>query len=533
MRSTVLFLSTLLCFANALNIILYSQVVGPSHLDFANSLVESLTRRGHNVDMIVGRMNTNAKAYGTSSARRQITVGFEENSPWVASTHLTDPFVDKRPGFLEPRLMDLFEDVTIEMCDLFLSDVRLSEMLRDDKYDLALMSAYDYCPLAMFHHNGIKNVASYSPTPLFPLQSYAIGLPSLPSYVTDILQSVSTSLNLNFVERTENVLFALKYELIEHQRFIRRTDAVVRKHYGSSFPSTADLAKDMAVTFVNSNELLEQGRPISHKVKYIGGINRREPQKLDPEMEALLGKAGTGNVIFSFGTQILTTRIPREIKIGLVRAFAEFPEYNFIWKFDGSADEMEWLFRNVTNVFPVKWLPQNDMLDHPRTVAFISHMGLNSYLEASYAGVPTISIPIFADQIWNSMNAESRGISVLIRKSEVTEKRMVRALQKVLGNHGMTKKCHTLAKMLKSKPQEPEELFVQWVEYAATFQGLSDYINLPSSRMSGIVHSNLDFIACLSISCLIFVTVIPYLLYRILGPALASFTPRIVKVKKQ
>lgn len=36
------------------------------------------------------------------------------------------------------------------------------------------------------------------------------------------------------------------------------------------------------------------------------------------------------------------------------------------------------------------------LLDDPRVKLFITHVGLNSYLEASHAGVPIIGVPLFA-----------------------------------------------------------------------------------------------------------------------------------------
>lgn len=67
----------------------------------------------------------------------------------------------------------------------------------------------------------------------------------------------------------------------------------------------------------------------------------------------------------------------------------------------------------VANVFNMAWLPQTDLLrkffiweekimnfsDDLRVVAFISHMGLNSFTETSFAGVPVVAVPMFTDQV--------------------------------------------------------------------------------------------------------------------------------------
>ena len=46
----------------------------------------------------------------------------------------------------------------------------------------------------------------------------------------------------------------------------------------------------------------------------------------------------------------------------------------------------------------VAWLPQNDVLGHAQTRAFLSHCGANSLYEAAYHGVPIVALPFFGDQ---------------------------------------------------------------------------------------------------------------------------------------
>lgn len=65
---------------------------------------------------------------------------------------------------------------------------------------------------------------------------------------------------------------------------------------------------------------------------------------------------------------------------------------------------------------------------------FITHMGLNSYLEMSHAGVPAVAIPIFVDQFYNSGCAVKNGVAVRLCKLELSRETLTNALKEVLNN---------------------------------------------------------------------------------------------------
>ncbi|KHJ77714.1 hypothetical protein OESDEN_22666 [Oesophagostomum dentatum] len=86
------------------------------------------------------------------------------------------------------------------------------------------------------------------------------------------------------------------------------------------------------------------------------------------------------------------------------------------------------------NVHLMNWLPQMDLLYHPKTKAFITHAGYNSVQEAIHAGVPMICLALFGDQPKNAKVTEKLGISVNLKKTAISEEAVVAALQEVLDN---------------------------------------------------------------------------------------------------
>lgn len=71
-------------------------------------------------------------------------------------------------------------------------------------------------------------------------------------------------------------------------------------------------------------------------------------------------------------------------------------------------------------------------LAHPRTMAFVSHCGLNSLNEAAAHGVPVVAIPLFGDQLYNAAIVAKKQTGVFVDIRRVTTESVVDALDKVL-----------------------------------------------------------------------------------------------------
>ncbi|KAK6046517.1 hypothetical protein COOONC_15978 [Cooperia oncophora] len=110
-------------------------------------------------------------------------------------------------------------------------------------------------------------------------------------------------------------------------------------------------------------------RPTIHKTIYIGGLGMTEPKPLDEKFSILMKKGKTK------GDTTTST-------------FVE----------------------GLNNCDLVEWLPQKDVLAHPRLRLFVMHGGINGLMEALLRAVPVVVVPIFADQFRNGRNAEKRGV---------------------------------------------------------------------------------------------------------------------------
>lgn len=87
-------------------------------------------------------------------------------------------------------------------------------------------------------------------------------------------------------------------------------------------------------------------------------MNEVKSDDLTKEVVEILDKHSNGSiVVFSFGSLFSTKDIKRQTKIEILRAFEQFPNTAFIWKFDSSDTDFD-LLEDYPNVHPLNWLPQ-------------------------------------------------------------------------------------------------------------------------------------------------------------------------------
>ena len=85
-----------------------------------------------------------------------------------------------------------------------------------------------------------------------------------------------------------------------------------------------------------------------------------------------------------------------------------------------------------SNVKVLPWIPQNDLLAHGGTKAFISHSGHNSLNEAAFYGVPLICMPLFLDQFSNCAQAQSVGMAIGVDIKTVTGDEIYNSITRII-----------------------------------------------------------------------------------------------------
>uniref|UniRef100_A0A4W4ENZ8 UDP-glycosyltransferases domain-containing protein n=1 Tax=Electrophorus electricus TaxID=8005 RepID=A0A4W4ENZ8_ELEEL len=137
-----------------------------------------------------------------------------------------------------------------------------------------------------------------------------------------------------------------------------------------------------------------------------------------------------------------------------------------LWRYTG--DKPDTLTPN-TRLYD--WIPQNDLLGHPKTKAFITHGGTNGLYEAIYHGVPMVGLPLFVDQPDNMNHMRTKGAAVMLDFNKMESKDLKEALTDVIHNPSYKKNIMRLSRIHHDQPMKPLDQAVFWIEYVMRNKG--------------------------------------------------------------
>ncbi|XP_078602355.1 UDP-glucuronosyltransferase 2C1-like [Branchiostoma floridae x Branchiostoma japonicum] len=190
----------------------------------------------------------------------------------------------------------------------------------------------------------------------------------------------------------------------------------------------------------------------------VGGLNVRVVAPLTEDMEAFVQSSGDdGVIVVSFGSMVKTMSTERQEVFAA--AFARLPQ-KVVWRYVG---EKPTGLSNNTKL--LAWLPQNDLLAHPKTRAFITHAGSNGLYEAMHHGVPMVCLPLFTEQPANAARVVARGLGVKLDYSTVTSDQLYQAILHVVTNTSYRETAARLSRLHRDQPQPPMERAVWWIEH--------------------------------------------------------------------
>lgn len=487
-----------------------------SHWINMKVLVEALHARGHEITVI--RESDSWYISEKSPLYTSVTLscrgGFEENFGIFLSRQLEIRLQRKPTTFwsrflthiqMEKLILDQFSEFHKKMGETVIhmfEDEHLMQSLHAAKYDMvltdpgigggALLARWLQVPLVFNVRWTIQGEAHFliAPSPL----AY---IPFTATELTD---------KMTFPQRVKNFLSYIvgMYTL---SCITEPAYKPIVKHYFGPDVDYSTFFLDADIWLMRNDFIFEFPRPTMPNIVYMGGFQCKPPNPLPADLEEFVQTSGDhGVIIMTLGT--LVGKLPQDICEEIAAAFAQLPQ-KVIWRYVGQRPT------NLgNNTLLVKWLPQKDLLGHPKAKAFVTHGGTNGVQEAIYYGVPVVGIPLFYDQPENLSRIRAKGAAVTVDISMLDRHVFKEALMAVLYDSTYRVNMQTLSKLHRDQPVKPLDLAVFWIEYVIRHKG-ARHLRTQSHKMSWFVYNSVDVIAAL-LTVVLLVTLICISVVRLL-----------------
>ncbi|KAL6113382.1 uncharacterized protein ACO6RY_11679 [Pungitius sinensis] len=236
----------------------------------------------------------------------------------------------------------------------------------------------------------------------------------------------------------------------------------------------------MRVDFV-----FEFPRPTMPNVVYMGGFQCKPAEPLPEHLEEFVQSSGEhGVIIMSLGAFV--SELSADISNEMAAAFAKLPQ-KVIWRHKG--------VRPATlgnNTLLVDWMPQKDLLGHPKIKLFVAHGGTNGVQEAIYHGVPVVGLPLFFDQYDNLLRLQERGAAKLLTITTVDkDNNFLNAIQEVLKDPSYRMNMQRLSRLHRDQPMKPLDTALFWMEFVMRHKGAA-HLRTESYRMPWYAYHSVD-----------------------------------------
>ncbi|OXB75880.1 UNVERIFIED_CONTAM: hypothetical protein H355_008524 [Colinus virginianus] len=456
-------------------------------------LLEVLRQKGHEIVVVAPEVTLHLKPSENFALKTYPVPFTQDEMDGNTRAFFKDAFEEgsflERFFRLQEKLKILTETAFIT-CEQLLNNKEIIRYLEESNFDALFTDPVFPCGAILAEHLSIPSVYFARGMPC-GLDSEATQCPNPPSYIPRPFTGNAD--RMNFLQRAKNVLvdasnlflcnfFFQPYEKLASE-FLQRDVTVL------------ELLRKASIWLLRYEFVLDYPRPMMPNMIALGGINCAHKQ-LPQEFEAIVNASGEhGIVVFSLGSMV--SEIPMKKAMEIADALGSVPQ-TVLWRYTGEVPP-----NLPKNVKLVKWLPQNDLLAHPKTRAFITHGGSHGVYEGICNAVPMVIMPLFGDQMDNAKRVESRGAGLTLNILEMTSKDISDALKAVINDKKYKENIQRLSDLHLDRPIHPLDLAVHWVEFVMRHKG-APHLRPAAHDLNWIQYHSLDVIAFLLAVVLLF-----------------------------
>ncbi|XP_074003244.1 UDP-glucuronosyltransferase 2A2-like isoform X1 [Numenius arquata] len=457
-------------------------------------VIQELIHRGHSVTVLVSNASLFIKPRAEAPEKFEVyNVPFKKDTVENMITDVVALWLNNRPTTLTfwqfykelGKLSENWHQMNRIMCNAVFTNRELMARLQGSSYDLLLSDPVTFCGDLLALKLAIPFIYSLRFSPAFTVERHCGKIPAPPSYTPAALSELTDC--MSFSERIKNVV---SYHLQDYvfQSYWGKWDIYYSKVLGRPTTLCETMGK-AEIWLIRTYWDFEFPRPFLPNFEFVGGLHCQPAKPLPKEMEEFVQSSGEhGIVVFSLGSMVYN--LTDEKSNMIARALSQLPQ-KVIWRYKGKKPET---LGSNTRIYD--WIPQNDLLGHPLTKAFITHGGTNGIYEAIYHGIPMVGIPLFADQYDNIAHMRAKGAAVGLDFSTLKTQDIVDALNTVINNSTYKENALRLSKIHHDQPVKPLDRAVFWIEFVMRHKG-AKHLRPAAHHLTWYQYHCLDVLAFL------------------------------------
>ncbi|XP_020768906.2 UDP-glucuronosyltransferase 2A2 isoform X2 [Odocoileus virginianus] len=428
----------------------YSNALDGSHWLNIKMILEELNQRNHNVTVLASSATLFINSNSDSPVNFEvIPVSYKKSNIDSLIEHMIMLWIDHRPtpltlwAFYQElgKLLDTFFRINIQICDGVLNNPKLMARLQKSRFDVLLADPVTVCGDLVALKLGIPFMYTLRFSPASTVERHCGKIPAPVSYVPAALSELTDQ--MTFGERLKNTI---SYPLQDYifQSYWGEWNSYYSKVLGRPTTLCETMGK-AEIWLIRTYWDFEFPRPYLPNFEFVGGLHCK-PAKPLPKV---------------------------------------------LWRYKGKKPSTL-----GANTRLYDWIPQNDLLGHPKAKAFITHGGTNGIYEAIYHGVPMVGVPMFADQPDNIAHMKAKGAAVEVNINTMTSADLLNALRTVINEPSYKENAMRLKRIHHDQPVKPLDRAVFWIEFVMRHKG-AKHLRPAAHDLTWYQYHSLDVIGFL------------------------------------
>ncbi|CAH0559904.1 unnamed protein product [Brassicogethes aeneus] len=448
-------LSSFICvnLVSSAKILGYFPIPSISHQCVFQPIWKELSLRGHEVTVITPDPLKDPNLVNLTEI--DVSFTYKDIKEYVQTNILHKSTIDSLTGLYD-MMRNIEEDI--------LKHEKVQQLLNDDDkhFDLVIMELFTTIGFGFGSKYKAPVVGVTSLNGYIQIHE-SLGNPIHPALYAECFSTLGG--DMTFFERLQNTAFFVWFKIYHHYYNNPRHDAIARKYFGEDMPYIGDLEKNISFALINTNAVMDYVKANVPAVIEIGQMHIKPPKPLPKDIGDYLDNSKREVIYFSLGSNVKSSTAPENFLDTVKVAITELP-YNFIWKWED--DHMP---NKPDNVFLKKWLPQQDILRHPKIKGFITQGGIQSMEEAVTNGVPLVVFPFFGDQPYNARRMVYMGIGSKLDYTSFTKEDFKNAVNEIVKNPMYKHNVKKYQSLIKDQPMTGLEKAVWWIEFTIRHKG--------------------------------------------------------------